>query len=374
VFLDYVNFLTGSPPSGKDYSDPANQTDAFTSWYDVNGSFVQFDLNGTQHTVVEFTAFDQLGAATNANVQDGGTLDAITSIVISYGAGSALETNVDTTLHSVVIGGHTFTYQFNADGTVDVGNIVDNTTIASFTSTGYNELEIAYKADDNFQIGGFGTSAVTPGPVDLAVPLTVTDGDGDTANGALNIFLMPAAPSTQDHSADLIGDPHTYTSTVASPDIIGSAFDDTLNGDGNANVLYGGAGNDTLNGGAGNDILIGGAGNDTLTGGLGNDVFLLQVTNGGKDTILDFSSGSDQILVDNGSGLTIGTSAPVAAANFHTGDETVAATWNGGTGKEFVFNAATQELWYSANGTGSDKIDLAHISSGVPVAADVHTM
>jgi len=38
-----------------------------------------------------------------------------------------------------------------------------------------------------------------------------------------------------------------------------------------------------------------------------------------------------------------------------------------------VFNSSTHELWFSANGTGSDKIDLAHISSGVPVATDIHT-
>ncbi len=44
-----------------------------------------------------------------------------------------------------------------------------------------------------------------------------------------------------------------------------------------------------------------------------------------------------------------------------------AATWNGGAGKEFVFNTASHELWYFADGTGTDKIDLAHISTGVQV-------
>ncbi len=52
----------------------------------------------------------------------------------------------------------------------------------------------------------------------------------------------------------------------------GSAFNDTLTGDGNANILSGLAGNDALAGGAGNDTLTGAAGNDTLNGGLGNDV------------------------------------------------------------------------------------------------------
>jgi len=45
----------------------------------------------------------------------------------------------------------------------------------------------------------------------------------------------------------------------------GSAFDDTVVGDGGDNRLEGGAGNDTIEGGAGNDYFVGGAGTDTLT-------------------------------------------------------------------------------------------------------------
>jgi hypothetical protein len=85
-------------------------------------------------------------------------------------------------------------------------------------------------------------------------------------------------------------------------------------------------------------------------------------------------SGSDDIFVDVASqSNTVDTANNLGSGNFHTGDETNAATWNGGTGSnEFVYNTTTHELWYSANGTGSDKIDLAHISSGV-AAGDVHT-
>ena len=98
---------------------------------------------------------------------------------------------------------------------------------------------------------------------------------------------------------------------------------------------------------------------------------MLKVSGGGHDSITDFASLADQIFVNTGDNLSIGTAFTVDAANFHTGDETQAATWNGGTGKEFVFNGATGELWYSANGTGADKVALAHVSTGV-VAADVH--
>jgi len=49
--------------------------------------------------------------------------------------------------------------------------------------------------------------------------------------------------------------------------VLGSAFNDTLTGDGLANTLDGKAGNDALFGGAGGDILIGGLGADALNGG-----------------------------------------------------------------------------------------------------------
>ena len=90
------------------------------------------------------------------------------------------------------------------------------------------------------------------------------------------------------------------------------------------------------------------------------------MSGGGHDNITDFSTLADQIFVNTGDGLSIDTAFAVDAANFHTGDENVAATWNGGTGKEFVFNSGTGELWYSANGTGGDKVDLAHVRRACP--------
>ncbi|WP_158273315.1 Ig-like domain-containing protein [Limnohabitans sp. WS1] len=55
--------------------------------------------------------------------------------------------------------------------------------------------------------------------------------------------------------------------------ILGSAANDNLGGDGSDNIFLGEAGNDTLLGGAGNDSLGGGTGNDSLDGGSGNDTF-----------------------------------------------------------------------------------------------------
>jgi Ca2+-binding RTX toxin-like protein len=53
--------------------------------------------------------------------------------------------------------------------------------------------------------------------------------------------------------------------------IVGSALSDTLSGDGNSNFLDGGVGNDLILAGAGNDTIIGGDGNDVIVGQAGAD-------------------------------------------------------------------------------------------------------
>jgi Ca2+-binding RTX toxin-like protein len=77
----------------------------------------------------------------------------------------------------------------------------------------------------------------------------------------------------------------------------GSAFTDTLIGDGLGNVLAGGGGNDSLRGGGGNDTLAGEAGRDVLSGGAGADRFVWtsvdqsQPALGLRDIITDWALG-----------------------------------------------------------------------------------
>ena len=59
--------------------------------------------------------------------------------------------------------------------------------------------------------------------------------------------------------------------------LVGSAFNDTLTGDGLANRIDGGAGDDTVEGGAGNDVLLGG-----LNGAAGDTVSYATATAGVK--------------------------------------------------------------------------------------------
>jgi len=118
--------------------------------------------------------------------------------------------------------------------------------------------------------------------------------------------------------------------------ITGSEFNDTLTG---------GKGNDTLYGGDGDDLLIGGLGNDILFGGDGHDTFQLGGSSISKDLIKDFAHGSDHIQLDHVlfKELTIG--------DLHS-NEFVLGTKAINTSQHLIYNSATGNLWYDADGSG----------------------
>jgi len=127
--------------------------------------------------------------------------------------------------------------------------------------------------------------------------------------------------------------------------VTGGTGNDTLTGDGNANVLDGGLGNDTLNGGLGNDRLIGGAGDDTLNGGLlGSDVFVC--TPGfGHDTIqaAGFDGGTlaqDRLDISalGITAATFGTSVSITTTPISLGNPIPDVTITIGTNSIFLEN------------------------------------
>jgi Ca2+-binding RTX toxin-like protein len=110
----------------------------------------------------------------------------------------------------------------------------------------------------------------------------------------------------------------------------GSAFDDTLTGDGNANVLWGGLGADTLSGGLGNDRLFGDDGNDILIGGDGAD----RLDGGNGDDSLDGGIGNDTLYDTRGTNTM----------NGGEGDDEITSgggndTLSGGGGDDLIFGA-----------------------------------
>lgn len=101
--------------------------------------------------------------------------------------------------------------------------------------------------------------------------------------------------------------------------ISGGTENDTLSGNGLRDRLTGNAGDDTLDGGDGSDDLTGGTGSDTQSGGAGKDTFIF-TGNAGLDTILDFEDGADLIEIGNNK---VAAFADLAIANNGTAHVTV---------------------------------------------------
>ena len=143
------------------------------------------------------------------------------------------------------------------------------------------------------------------------------------------------------------------------------------NGSGNAieNVIVGNAANNQLAGGAGTDTINGEAGNDTLSGGVDADSFLFTVAPGAAnaDVISDFTSGVDRIRLDGNAMSAIGPSGNFAASD--------ARFWTGSAAHDaddrVIFNSATGQLWYDADGTGAGAAQLIATVSGTIVTTDI---
>lgn len=79
----------------------------------------------------------------------------------------------------------------------------------------------------------------------------------------------------------------------------------TIKGSKGGDALIGTDADDTIRGGKGADVIDGRGGTDALVGGKGKDTFLFRVDQPDVDTILDFQSGVDRIVVEAPDGVTV---------------------------------------------------------------------
>lgn len=159
---------------------------------------------------------------------------------------------------------------------------------------------------------------------------------------------------------------------------IGGRRDDTLIGNGLANVLTGNRGNDDLEGLGDDDTLMGGAGDDTYRfdadNALGLDTIRESADNGGMDT-LDFSATSIGISV----GLGLGGDLPqvVAAGNLQLLllSCTVIENAIGGAGDDFIAGNALDNRIEGGPGddllAGLEGNDTYVFDTDVPLGGDV---
>ncbi|MEO8244542.1 MAG: hypothetical protein ABI832_19785, partial [bacterium] len=78
--------------------------------------------------------------------------------------------------------------------------------------------------------------------------------------------------------------------------ILSGSGDDTVVGSDGNDILMDAGGDNHLSGGRGRDIIMSGIGADTVSGGAGRDTFVFS-SGGGRDTVSDFNTGQDKILI-----------------------------------------------------------------------------
>ena len=213
-----------------------------------------------------------------------------------------------------------------------------------------------HNGDDTYGFKPFNKDAV-------GNDIYIHDGGGqDTFDASeqtldLNIDLTPGswiyAGSKAEHLAlDDSGNPTTGQAFIGYGTQIESAKggtgNDTIKGNSAANYLFGFDGDDNIDGGAGSDQIEGGRGNDTLKGGAGGDTFIFRSPfDGTIDTLLDFNAAEgDRIQLDHNifTGLQKGS---LSAEQFVKGTEAKDAD------DRIIYNQATGELAYDADGNGS---------------------
>jgi Ca2+-binding RTX toxin-like protein len=118
-------------------------------------------------------------------------------------------------------------------------------------------------------------------------------------------------------------------------------------------VLVGNAGNNVLDGGLGNDLLQGLSGADEFT-------FTTALGAGNVDTILDFVAGTDRIAIDNAVFNTLPNGALNPNAFF-------AGTAAHDADDRIIYDSATGQLFYDADGNGAGAQVLFATLTGAPV-------
>ncbi|WP_234915631.1 retention module-containing protein [Aeromonas caviae] len=201
-------------------------------------------------------------------------------------------------------------FNYTNSTTTDTAKVyVDVQSGSTLTGSYLDEILIGGSGNDTLNgnagndilLGGLGNDTLNGGEGN---DLLIGGADNDTLNGGngndtASYFDSAAGVTVTVNGANQNTGGAGTDSLSNMENLVGSMFNDSLTGDGNANVLSGLAGNDILSGGGGDDLLIGGTGSDTLTGGAGKDTFKWMAGDaGGTDTIKDFTTGTNGDVLD----------------------------------------------------------------------------
>ncbi|GAB4383731.1 MAG: hypothetical protein Kow00121_46090 [Elainellaceae cyanobacterium] len=212
-------------------------------------------------------------------------------------------------------------------------------------------------AGNDTMTGGRGNDTYiveSPGDVVTEFFSSVIDGEtGFVIEGGNDTVLASVSFTLSDfvENLTLTGTaPINGTGNQENNTLTGNRSNNILNGLGGNDTLIGGHGSDILNGGAGDDQLNGGKGSDAMVGGAGGDRFLFDSGRAfrrsdlGLDTIRDFVTGTDKIVLDQ---TTFGN---ITANDIQiVASDTAAAT----SDALITFSLGSDRLFFNQNGARS---------------------
>jgi probable HAF family extracellular repeat protein len=368
---------------------------------DDNGVFTDINVPGAAQTIVE-------------GISDAGVFGSYTVAYTGY-SGFIYKDGVYTTVDdpnastggvtAMSASGQQLIEMINGSTAIGTLQVVDPPVVVDLTGTaGADDLSGAGGNDTLFGLGGDDRLDGRAGDDTLnggSGNDTILGGDGnDTLLGgagvnALNGGAGRDAASYADATAavhvDLgisgaqaTGGGGTDT-LVGIEDLVGSAFDDMLIGNGGANRLMGGDGNDTLMGRGGDDTLDGGSGGDTAsyaeaTAGVtvGLAITGPQSTGEGSDTLFSIENLAGSAFADTLTGNAGANALSGGGGNDRLTGGLGRDILTGGAGKDmFDFNALNETPVGAGVRDiitdfqlGMDHIDLADIDANATRAGD----
>ncbi|NIJ21092.1 hypothetical protein FHS95_002784 [Sphingomonas naasensis] len=379
------NLPAGSVVGTVSASDTANDTLSYALVDDAGGLFVIDAATGVITTTAPLNHEAVAAYAIVAKVTDSGGLSAQHGFTIAVtdvneapvATGDSVAVNEDATtanLWAALLGNDS---DPDAGQTLTITGVDTGATLGSVVFDATTQT-LRYVADaDAFD-------ALAPGAKQVDhFTYTVTDANGLTSTATVDVTVTGIADGVT-RTGTIFSD--TLNGTAGEDKLSGSLGNDTLNGLGGHDWLNGGLGNDKLDGGDGNDVLFGDLGNDTLKGGNGRDILFGGLGDDGlwggagadsfhfgrlegSDTIADFNTAEDQIILDDGVSVT---RTRVQDVN-HDGvqDLTLTLSWGSSVTLLGVNNAALVKFggpdYYSDHqpGLGGLLDDIADVFDGL---------
>ena len=228
VRIDFVENLTtgGAGPTGFGYTGHVGTS-----------SFIQLvsQVQGGPTSEVSFTVYALSTAVTDANEPDrdpddgfsDSSLVEITSVtVVEAGSGDTFTVDISGVADgaTVPVGDFGVTVTKNADGTVTFNGIQAGDSYGFSTGTNdFNAVAIESEghstlADGGFDITEFSIGSINTGdPVDLSVPIVLTDADGDPVVCDIDVRIDPAVNNVPTVTIPAAGLPQTLVDEEGLP-------------------------------------------------------------------------------------------------------------------------------------------------------------